>query len=190
MVVSCLRFRSKQHGVVPALERQKKVRSLVLQLLKRESFAELINKLEKNSREKVKHDLPRPSPFLESDSTIRLKGRLSKTTVSNDLKNPIQLSAKHPAVVLMLREMHEDKNHEGTEYVGSLVQQGLWVIGLKNAMRNIKSKCVKCRKLSVQLIHPHMVGLPKERVEGNVYPFKKTGVFYFSPLKLLFCVRQ
>ena len=34
---------------------------------------------------------------------------------------------------------------------------------------------------AVQPIHPHMADSPKERVEGNVYPFQNTGVDFFGP---------
>ena len=84
----------------------------------------------------------------------------------------------------MLKQMHEDNHHEGTEYVRSLVQQRSWVIGPQNALRSIKSKRVRCRKLVVQPVHPHMADLPKERVEGNVNPFKNTGVDYFGPIEV------
>ena len=80
--------------------------------------------------------------------------------------------------------MHEDKHHERTEYVRSLVQQRFWVIGIRNALGSIKSNCVKCRKLAVQAIHPHMADLPGERVEGNVYPFKSTGIDYFGSFEV------
>ena len=148
-------------------------------MTQRESFAELFSKLEDNTGEKVKHDLAKLSPFVDNDNTIRLRCRLSKATVSKDLKHLILLSAKHPAVVPMLRQMHEDNHHWGTEYVRSLVQQRFSVVGIRNALRSIKSKCVKCRKLTVQLFHPHMADIPKERVEGNVYPFKSTGRLFW-----------
>ena len=35
----------------------------------------------------------------------------------------------------------------------------------------------------MQPMHPHMGDIPKERVEGNVYPFKNTGVDYFGPIE-------
>ena len=63
-------------------------------------------------------------------------------------------------------------------------QQRFWVIGLRNALRSIKPKCVRCRRLAVEPVHPHMMDLPKERVEANVYPFKKTGVDGFSPFEV------
>ena len=60
------------------------------------------------------------------------------------------------------------------------MQKQLWVIGVRNAFRGIKSKYVRCKKLAVHPVHPHMGDLPKERVEGKVYPFKKTGEDYFG----------
>ena len=139
MVVYCFRFLSKQRATVTALEKQKPQLS-ILQLTERESFAELFYKLEDNSGERVKHDLAKLSPFVDSDSTIRLKGRLTRTTVSYNLKHPIRLSTRHPAVVLILREMHEDNHHEGTDNMRRLVQHRFWVIGLRNALCSFKSK--------------------------------------------------
>ena len=184
VVAYCLRFRSKQRGVVTASERQKS-ELLILQMTQRERFAEVFRKLEDNTGKKVKHDLAKISQFVDSDKTIPLRGRLSKATVSKDLKHPIFLAAKHPAVVLMMRRMHENNHHEATEYVRSLVQQKFWVIGIRNALRSIKFKCVKCKKLAVQPIYPHMADLSKERVEGNVYPFKNSGVDYFGPFEVM-----
>ena len=124
--------RSRQHGAVTALERQK-AELMILMMRQRDSFAELFKKLEDNTGEKVKQDLAKLSPFVDNDNTIQLGGRLGKATVRDDVKHPILLSAKHPAVVLFLRQMHEDNHHEETEYVTSLVQQRFWFIGLRNA---------------------------------------------------------
>ena len=129
--VYCLRFRSKQRGVVAALERQK-AQSLILQLIQRESFSELFNKLEDKSGEKLKHDLAKLSPFVDSDSTICPKGHLNRVSASDDFEHPILLSAKHPTLFLTLRGMHVDNHHEGKEYVRSLVQQRFWLLGLRN----------------------------------------------------------
>ena len=127
VVVFCLRFRLKQRGTVTALKRQKS-HLLVWQLNLRESFAELFSKLEDNTGEKVKLDLAKLSSFVDSNNIIRLRGRLSKAAVSRNLKHPILFSANHTAVVLMLRQMHEDNQHEGTEYErpGSTKILGYW----------------------------------------------------------------
>ena len=188
VVVYCLSFTSRQRGVVTALERHK-AELFILKMTQRESFAELNNKPEDNTGEKVKHDLAKLSPFVDNDYTIQLEGRLNKATISDDLEHRILLPAKHPAVVVMLRQMHEDNHHEGTEFMRSLVQQKFWVIGLRNALGGIKSECVRCRKPAVQPVHPHMADLPKERIEGNVYPFKSTGLDFFGLFQVTVLLR-
>ena len=183
VVVFCLRLESKQRGVFTSFEKQR-AELVIIKSTQQESFVELVSKLEDNTGEKVKHDLAKLSPSVDSDNIIRLRGRLSRTTISDDLKHSILLATKHPAVVLMLREMHEVNHHEGTECVRSLVQQRFWVIGLRDALRSIRSKWVQCRGLAVQPIYPHIADLPKEWAEGNVYPFKNTGADYFGPFEV------
>ena len=113
VIVYCLTFRSKQRDVVTALDRQT-AELLLWHMMPRESLAELFNNFADNSGDKVNHDLPKLSPIVDSEKTIRLTGRLSKTTINDVLKNSILLLAMHPAVVPMLRQMHEDNHHDGS----------------------------------------------------------------------------
>ena len=81
----------------------------------------------------------------------------------------------------LIEDAHENNYHEGTEYVRSILQQKYMIIGLQNALRNVKLKCVKCRKQQVGVVQPFMADLPKERLEERVFPFANTGVDYFGP---------
>ena len=65
-----------------------------------------------------------------------------------------------------------------------MVQQLFWAVGLRNAMRSIKSKYGKCRKVAKHTVHLCMANLLEERVEGNVYPFTNTGVDCFGPFEV------
>ena len=91
-----------------------------MQMAQNENFAKLFSKLENTSVKKVKHHLEKLFPNVQSDISIPLPGWFGKTTVGDNLKHSFLLSAKYPAVVMMLREMLEDNHHEGTEYVWSL----------------------------------------------------------------------
>ena len=82
---------------------------------------------------------------------------------------------------LFLRFQHESKAHEGTEYLRNLIQQQVWIIGIRNALRSIRVKCVRCRKGNVQTMKPMMSDLPEQRLSGN-FPFANVGVDYFGPL--------
>ena len=84
----------------------------------------------------------------------------------------------------MLRDLHFEHNHEGVEYVRSVIQQKFWIIGLRNALRSIKSSCVFCRKLRAQNKTPLMADLPPERLDYQSYPFTNVGVDYFGPFEV------
>ena len=86
------------------------------------------------------------SPFMDDQNLMRLNGRLRHADASYEMKHPILQSAKHPIVRKLVADAHESNYHEGTEYVRSILQQNYWIIGLRNALRNVKLKCVKGRK--------------------------------------------
>ena len=183
VVVQCLRFTSKQCGNVIQLELQK-AEFLILQIIQRESFAEMLSKLADHNGEKVQQNLANFLPFVDSDSTIRLMGRLNKATVEEDLKQPILFPAKHLVLFSMLRGMHEDNDHERTNCTRRLFQLRFWVFGLQIALQSIKSQCITCRKFPMQPILPRITDSPKERVEVNVLPLRSTGVEYFGPYEV------
>ena len=82
-------------------------------------------------------------------------------------KHPILLHRKHHAVELFLRNEHKDNQYEGTEHVRNIVQQRMWLLGIRNALRSIKNKCVTCRKGRAQTITPVIADLPKERLDAS-----------------------
>ena len=84
------------------------------------------------------------SPFLDDQNLMRLKGQLRHADARYEMKHPILLSAKHPVVRKLIRDAHESNYHEGTYYVRTTFCSR--ITGLRNALRNVKLKCIKCRK--------------------------------------------
>ena len=84
----------------------------------------------------------------------------------------------------MLRYLHHENNHEGVEYVRSVIQQKFWILGLRNALRRIKNNCVFCRKVRAETKAPFMADLPSERLDYKSYPFTNVGVDYFGPFEV------
>ena len=70
-----------------------------------------------------------------------------------------------------------------------MLQQENWIIRLRNALRKIKSRCVKCRHRNANPIHPPMADLTIERLDQHVFPFTHTGVYYFGPFEVKFLRR-
>ena len=126
------------------------------------------------------------SPFMDDQNLMRLKGRQRHADASYEMKHPYLLSAKLPIVRKLIEDAHEGNYHEGTEYVRSILLQNYWIIGVRTALRNVKLKCVKCRKQQVGGVQFFMADLPIERLEERVFRFLKTGVDYFRPFEVRF----
>ena len=67
-----------------------------------------------------------------------------------------------------------------------MLQQEYWIIGLVNALRKIKSSCIKCRHRNAHPIQSPMADLPRERLDEHAFPFTHNGVDHFGPLEVKF----
>ena len=124
--------------------------------------------------------------FLSLMVILRVFVHLKSICIDITNKHPILLSAKHPIVRNLIEDAHEKNHHEGTEYVRSILQQNYCITGLRNALRNVKLKCVKCRKQRIRGVQYFMPDLPRERFEERVFLFANTGVDYFGPFDVRF----
>ena len=69
---------------------------------------------------------------------MRLGGQLHHAEANYDMKHPILSSAKHTVMRKMTEDERENGYHERTEFVRNSLQQNVWIIGLPNALRNVK----------------------------------------------------
>ena len=188
LIAYCMRFKTKQKGILKAVEIHQ-AEQIQFQFVQNESFLN-VSKSIANSKEISKVlNIIKLSHFVEEDATIRVKGRLKHSNLDYNAKHPTLLTAKHPVVQLLLEKAHRDNLHEGTEYVRNMLQQEYWIIGLRNALRKIKSRCIKCRHRNTNPIHPPMADLPRERLDEHVFPFTHTVVDYFGPFEVKFLRR-
>ena len=134
------------------------------------------------------HPVSRPSiikdfsPFIGSNGLLRAQGRTKNLEVANfDVKHPILLDSRHPAVRLFLEHLHEKHCHQGVEYLRALIQQKFAIVKLRTTLRTIQTRCVTCRKRKAETLTPIMADLPKERLAFAARPFTNTGLDYFGP---------
>ena len=143
-IAYCMRFKTKQKGTVKTDEIHQ-AEQILFQFVQNESFLNVSKSIANSKEISETLNIAKLSPFVEEDITIRVKGRLKHSNLDYNAKHPIFLTAKHPVVQLLLEKAHRDNLHEGTEYVRNMLQQECWIIELRNALRKIKSRCIKCR---------------------------------------------
>ena len=180
-----MRFKTKQRGNLKADEIHQ-AEQILFRFVQNENFPK-VSKSKANSKEVSKTlNIAELSLFIKKDWTIRMEGRLKLSNLDYSAKHPILLTSKHPVIQLLLEKAHRNNLHEGTEYVRIMLQQEIWIIGLRNALSEIKSRCIKCRQRNANPIHPPMADLPRERFDEHVFPFTHTGVDYFGPFEVKF----
>ena len=173
----------KKSGEILTVEELNAAKLAILKRCQKESFHDAHEKIYKGQPLSASDQLKKLSPFLHENGLLRLQGRLQHSKSSYEIKHPILLSAKHYVVIQLIEDAHQAYFHEGTEYVRSVRRQEYWIIGLRNALRSVKAKCVKCRKQRTGVSQPFMADLPRERLEERVFPFTNTGVDYVGSLK-------
>ena len=166
-----------------SIEERGKAKATIFKLLQQEQFGEEMKSLKAEKESPKGSKILQFSPFLDDEGLFRAKGRIGKSQLDFNAKHPILLHWKNHAVKLFLRNEHKDSQHEGTEHVRNIVQQMMWILGIRNALRSIKNKCVTCRKGRAQTITPVMADLPGEQLDAST-AFTNVGVEYFGPLNV------
>ena len=156
----------------------------VLEMLQRESFLELFSEKQSFGKTKKGRILSKFAPFFDGTGVIRIRGRIKHAHLSFEQRRPVLSSTKQEMVITMLRDLHLEHNHEGVEYVRSVIQQKFWIIGLKDALSSIKTSCVFFRKIRAQNKTPFMADLLPERLDFQSYPCTNVGVDYFVPYEV------
>ena len=122
------------------------------------------------------------TPFIGPNALIRSSGRIKLLVEADyDIKHPIILDSRHPAVRLFLKKEHLVNHHEGKDFLRACIQRRYAVLKLRSALRSVKFNCVLCRKRSKKSVQPMMADLPAERLSYGSPPFFNTGMAYFGP---------
>ncbi|UYV74091.1 hypothetical protein LAZ67_11002081 [Cordylochernes scorpioides] len=98
-------------------------------------------------------------------------------------KRPILLPRNHSLVEQMVREIHQQNGHGGTQFILSQLREKFWIIGGHRLIKQIIRKCVICRRHNQKPIQTPGAALPTNRI-GLGKPFEVTGVDLLGPLHL------
>ena len=96
------------------------------------------------------------SHLLSNEGIFLTKGRMGKSPLDFNAKHPMLLHGKHQVVELFLRNDHKKIQHEGIEHIRNIVQQRIWIIDVRTALRSIKNKHITYRRGRAQTMAPVM----------------------------------
>ena len=119
--------------------------------------------------------------FLEN-GVIRCRGRINKSTLEKNCKNPLLLPSNHHLVVLIIRHVHQLAKHGGINATLTAVREQYLILRGRQAVKKAIRKCVICKKIQGRPYGPQpMPDLPDSRVSDDP-PFSHIGLDFAGPL--------
>ncbi|XP_063832166.1 uncharacterized protein LOC135081376 [Ostrinia nubilalis] len=120
--------------------------------------------------------------LLVCNGLLRLSGR---TSASDAIESrPIVLDGKHQITRLLIHDYHIRYAHANNELVVNEMRQKFYIIGLRSAVKQVASRCQRCRVWKARPVPPPIGDLPDVRMAIYERPFSYVGLEYFGPLNV------
>lgn len=121
------------------------------------------------------------APELHTDGLLRVGGRLDNTYLPFNTKHQIILPSTHRLSKLLIRQVHLQLLHAGTQSIMSQIRQKFWIPSLRRTTKGVIRSCIPCFKQSKLKPQQLMGQLPAPRV--TVSPaFSHCGIDYAGPI--------
>ena len=121
----------------------------------------------------------------DPDGLIRVKGRLEKCDLADEVKHPILLPGEHPIIRLFGVYHHRLLLHQGYRVVlANLSNTGILIGNGMELLKSISSRCIFCRVRRRQLLQQRMGELPNFRIQVRTPPFTAVAADFFGNLKV------
>ena len=156
---------------------------VVLQKMKQEN-ADIDSRVfakQRKANMKTSRSLYKLDPFLDVNGILRVGGRLTRASLTDDTKFPIILPRNSHVTKLIVKHFHERTHHQGKGMTLNEVRSnGFWVVSGPSVVANTISSCVKCQRLRGAVQEQRMSDLPEDRLEPSP-PFTYCAVDHFGP---------
>ncbi|XP_055591303.1 uncharacterized protein LOC129743346 [Uranotaenia lowii] len=183
-------LRNRENHRTGFLSFQKREEALLklVSLAQQESYPEEIEELKKSGSVKSSSKIKNLTPRL-SNGLLVVGGRLRNAELSVGRKHPFILSNHHPLTETIVAFYHLKYLHAGQELVISSLRERFWPVQVRNLVRRVIHRCIKCYRVKPK-VHEQLMGdLPPERVvEAPV--FQRVGVDYCGPFSIQYPQRK
>lgn len=153
-----------------------------LHRIQKDAFSDEISKLMKKQTISKESKLVKLSPYYdETDSLIKMGGRIQYSELSETEKHPIILPYDSELVKILIKDIHIKHLHSGINHTLIAVRERFWILKARKIVRSIVKSCIICRKYSPVRMKVPMAPLPYDRV-NRAYPFQVCGVDFTGPI--------
>lgn len=145
----------------------------------RKFFSAKISMLENHEELPITNKLRQLQIFLDGNDLIRIGGRLENSELDYEQKYPLLLEKECRLTTLLAMEIHQKLLCCGLNQVLNEMRKMYWTLSMRQMIKKVLHKCVKCRIRKPAYIYEKMPPLPHERWVSTK-PFEKTFIDLFG----------
>lgn len=154
---------------------------LLIHVIQHESFLDEIIALKSGQTVLKTSPIYDLDPYLDDTGLLRIGGRLRRSNLTTQEKNPIIIPKKSHVATLLIDHFHKEVKHQGRLFTeGAIRSAGYWIIGCRRQVNSYLRRCVICKKLRGKQQQPKMADLAEVRLQPAP-PFSFVGVDVFGP---------
>nr|XP_049697167.1 uncharacterized protein LOC126054700 [Helicoverpa armigera] len=169
------RYKKNRMQTYLTLHELKNAKHKIILHVQQREFAQEVHYLKENKPLSAKNKLLQLNPFLDNEGLLRVKGRLSKANINQDMMHPIIIAHEGHLTNLIIDQAHELTFHGGARVTSAFIRKNYWIIGGNRAVKKRIRTCVTCRKHNPSKMTQLMGDLPTQRC-NIAKPFEHTGV--------------
>ena len=164
-----------------AEEELQQAKAVIIRAVQSEAYADDIRHIEHGESVPKRSPLSKLNPIMDTDTILRVGGRLAKAPLTADETHPILIPNKHHVTRLIVRHFHSQVCHQGRHFSeGAVRAAGFWIVGGKRAVSSVIFHCVTCHRLRGKRQEQIMSDLPEDRMCTDP-PFTCVGLDVFGP---------
>lgn len=160
-----------------------------LQYVRSIEFKEELTALRKWKLMSSKSRLKSLNPFIDQDGLVRVGGRLSLSSLSDQRKFPIVLPPSYKITRMIFKHEHNRLLHAGPQALLASIHTGFWPLRGRDTARFTGYKCITCFRHHPTTLTPCMAPLPRQRTNIE-RPFTHTGVDFCGPISVRSGIRR
>lgn len=172
-----------QHSLMPLAELENSELAII-RLVQSEFYSDEFSDLVENESVSRSSSLIALAPFVDSDGTLRVGGRIRNADLPYTTRHPVILPdpKKCQFSAMIVYSYHLRLAHGGRDLImGSLLEK-YHIVNVRNFIRNMIRSCIPCRRRNARASSQLMADLPIERLTAFEPCFTYCGTDCFGPI--------
>ena len=119
--------------------------------------------------------------FLDSNSIIRVRGKMDRLEAPYDLKYPILIHRNSHLAKCIINDLHLNTHHAGIYKILNLLRKEFYIPSAYSVVKSIVNSCVFCKRFNGRPVKINQNSYREFRVNPSHHPFRDIALDHVGP---------